>query len=592
VELVEQFLGILDKQTKLVDELASMKSGGNTLVSKNIIKSDNSTFDSDSSQPSKLNSKERARTAEASSIFISKFFSEEKKHRKDTAEKTSISKLVKPTLQTKSKSLTGISDKKGGGGLMEALMGMLGLGSLSKLIKPGALIKSLFKKGLATISSKLKGVISSIWGGTKNLTSKMITSLKDVTSKALDGVKGVFGSIKDKALGMFEKVGTKISGLWGTITNSSAYKTFSGLIDDAASAISKVFQGVKNKVGTFIESGSKLVSKYTPEPIKAGAAKAGSALKTAGKATSSWLGRASGFIKSTAGEAAGGAVKYGKAAGGAVKGFSKGAVDSAKGLVASTFQSAIKKSGGMIGMMGKLTAKSARGVAKVPIIGPAIEAAFTAYDIAEMKKKGLSDSELQQLAGKRVISGVTGMIGMASGSLLAGALGSIVPGAGTALGVILGGMAGDVAGRFLGGLVTDYIIPKKYTKTIGAFVTGTPPPRDEMQDFIIKNGKVHKFSSKDDVMGMKTGGAIDDFLKGGSGNNQTMQKIVQANNISNQYLRAIAHNTAMMVNKLSNNSSGGRPIIVSSPQSKPAPTKQMVTIPNNRSGYSDSAYAL
>jgi hypothetical protein len=239
--------------------------------------------------------------------------------------------------------------------------------------------------------------------------------------------------------------------------------------------------------------------------------------------------------------------------------------------------------------MGKLTAK---GAARVPIIGPAIEAALATYDIAAMKKKGLSDSELQEQAGKRVISGVSGMVGAAGGAALLGALGSVVPFAGNALGLIVGGMAGDLAGRYLGGLITDYVIPKKYTKTIGAFVTGTTPPKDEMQDFIIKNGKVHKFSNKDEIMGMKTGGAINEFLKEGSGNNQTMQMIVDANNISNQYLKAIAHNTAMMVQKFSNQSSGGSPVVVSNSSPKAPPTKQMMTIPNNRAGYSSSAYAL
>lgn len=582
MELVEQFLGILDKQTKLIDEIASSKSGGNSLVSKNIIKSDNSTFDSNVVQPSKLNSKERARTMEASSIFITKFFDEEKKNRKDTSEKTSISKLVKPNLQVRSKSLTSLSEKKGNDdSIIGKLMGWLGMGALGKLLKPGELIKTLFKKGLSKISNKLKGVISSIWGGTKNLTSKILNNLGSTASKAWDGMKGIFGSIKDKTIGMFEKVGSKISGLWGTITNSSAYKTFSGVIDDAASALSKVFQGVKSKVGTLISKGSEQVAKIIPTPIKTIAAKAGSVTKTVGKTVGGWLGRAGGAIKGTA-----------MKAGGVIKNVGKVAVDSAKNLVKSTVKNAVKESGGMIGMMGKLTAKGARGVAKVPIIGPAIEAAFTAYDVAEMKKKGLSDSELQQMAGKRVISGVTGMLGAASGSILAGALGSIVPGAGTALGVIVGGMAGDAVGRFLGGLVTDYILPAKYTKTIGSFVTGTPLPKDEMQDFIIKNGKVHKFSNKDDVMGMKTGGAIDEFLKGGSGNNQTMQLIIDSNNIANQYLRAIAQNTAIMVNKLSNKPSNVSPIIVSSPPSKGTPTKQMMTMPNNRSGYAGSAYAL
>jgi hypothetical protein len=284
----------------------------------------------------------------------------------------------------------------------------------------------------------------------------------------------------------------------------------------------------------------------------------------------------------SAGKAVGGAaMSAGKAVGGA-------AINASKRVVSTAAKGIIKGSGGMFKLMGRLTAK---GAAKIPIIGPAIEAAFTAKDIKKLKAQGLTDSELQQQAGKRVITGVSGMVGAAGGAALAGTLGSIVPGAGTALGAIVGAIGGDLAGRFLGGLITDYIIPKKYTKTIGAFVTGTTPPKDEMQDFIIKNGKIHKFNKNDEVMGLKTGGAINEFLRG-NGNNEYMRVIIKANIKSIQYLRVIAQNTAIMVQKFSNPQSGGNPInIIEPPQNQPS-KNAIVPIGSNRSTYSASPYAL
>jgi hypothetical protein len=605
VELVEQFLDILGKQTKIIDQMADMSSGKNSLVSKNIIKSPNSTLDAVNT-PSRLDSKERKRLDESSSIFIAKFFEEQKKQRKDTAEKTLTSKLSKPIIKQNGGTNSGKDGSSSG--WLSKLLGLLGLGFL----KPEAL-KGLLKKGLAKLAEKLKGVLSSIWKGIKGFfgklwsgiksmaskiwNSKFVKGLRGIFSKAWSKIKGVFGSIKNRIVGLFKSVGKYASGLWKGITNSKAYKAFSAIINSAKEAISKIFQGIKNKIGSVIKSATDGISKVVPGGVKTAAkavtATAGGVVKTAAKAVTAtaggvakkaggWLSKIGSGIRSTAGKAVGGVVSAGKAVGGA-------AVSAAKGVVSTAAKGVIKGSGGMLKLMGRLTAK---GAAKIPIIGPAIEAAFTASDIKKLKAQGLTDSELQQQAGRRVISGVSGMVGSAGGAVLAGALGSIIPGAGTAIGTIIGAIGGDLAGRFLGGLITDYIIPKKYTKTIGAFVTGTTPPKDEMQDFIIKNGKVYKFNKQDEVMGMKTGGAINEFLRGGSGNNQTMRVMVKANSISIQYLRAIAHNTAMMVQKFSNPQSGGNSIIVSNSQQPQSSPKQMETIPNNRSGFTSSPYAI
>jgi hypothetical protein len=571
VQLVEEFMGVLEKQHSLIEQLSNNKTGSNSLVDKNIIKSQNSTFDSEVSN-SRLNSREKSRVKDASSIFISKFFEEQKRQVKDTAQKTLVSKIskpVKPTVQGKDSTTT-----SGGGGWLDKLLGMLGLGALTKFLKPGAL-KALFKKGLTKLSGLFKRVISSIWKGIKTLFSKMwgglrglfsgiknskfVKGIKNIISKAWNGIKGVFNSVKNKISGLFKSIGKSIRSMWGGIKNSKVFKSLTGIISKVSVAISTFFKGIKDKILSVSKKAVAGIKSIIPEGVK----------NVAGKVV--------GGAKNVAGKVVGGA-----------KNLSSAALSKAKGAVSSIAKGAIKNTGGMFKMMGRLTAK---GAARVPIIGPAIESVLATMDINAMKKRGLTESELQKQAGKRVITGVTGMIGATGGALLAGTLGSIIPGAGTAIGAILGAIGGDMAGRFLGGLISDYIIPQKYVKTIGAFVTGTTPPKEEMQDFIIKDGKLHKFNRRDEVMGIKTGGAINEFLTSGGYPQQAMKVLITTNKLANEYLRTIANNTAMMVKNLNGGSSGGSSINISVPQVK-SPSKQMMTIPNNRDGYASSPYAI
>jgi len=631
VELVTEFLEILGNQTKIIDQLANQSSSKNVLVDKNIIKSPNSTFGD--SESSKLNNKEKYRTKEASSIFISKFFEEQKKIQKDTKDKTLVTKIAKPVI--KQKTTSEISGKSAGGWLSK-LFGLLGLGSLLDFNK----LKELFMRGVTKLFSKFKGILSKIWTGVKKLFSRITSSIGRFFGKLWSGIKGigskiwnskfvkgfrgmlanawsklkgVFGYMGNKVVGVFKSIGRSISGLSDKITNSKAYKAFSGLIDDAISAISNLFSSIKDKIGKVIGTAVRGIKSLLPEGVKTAASgvksvtskvasgvksvtskgvksvtsKVASGVNMGLNATKKVVSTAVGGVKSVTSKVASGATSVVSG----VKSVGKGAVNmglnAAKKVVSTAAGGVIKASGGMFKLMGKLTAK---GAAKIPIIGPAIEGVLATMDIKAMKKKGMPDSQLQQEAGKRVITGVSGMIGSAGGAALAGTLGSIVPGAGTAIGAILGAMVGDLSGRFLGGLITDYIIPKKYTKTIGAFVTGTTPPKDEMQDFIIKDGKVHKFNKNDEVMGLKTGGAINEFLRG-NGNNETMKHLIKANMITNQYLKHIAHNTSVMARSSGSNGSTGANITVVQP-SQQSSSKQMTTIPNNRDGYLTSAYAL
>tara|TARA_R110002167_G_scaffold98020_3_gene258308 strand:- start:35340 stop:37208 length:1869 start_codon:yes stop_codon:yes gene_type:complete len=601
VELVTEFLEILGKQSKIMDELSNLTSGGDKLVDKNIIKSEGSTFNT-VKESAKLTSTEKNRSKEASSIFIAKFFEEQKKQSKDTAQKTLTSKLAKPVKKAAAGASAGAVSGAGGGWLSK-LLGLLGLGGLTKFLKPG-FFKALFKKALEKAKGIVKKILSSAWklikgisgkllnmvkrifGGLKNALGKVWGKAKGLIGKAWGKIKGIFGKLKNKVVGIFKSVGRAISGLWGKITNSKAYKAFGGIVKNAKNSIGKFFSSIKSKIASVVKSVAKGITSITPGGVKAAA---GGVAKSAASKVGGFFSKAGGFIKSTASKGVNavgrGASAVGRGAKSAAKAVGGMTIGAAKGIVSKATSGVIKGSGGMFKLMGRLTAK---GAAKVPIIGPAIEGVLATMDINAMKKKGMSTSELQQKAGKRVITGVSGMVGATGGALLAGTLGSIIPVAGTALGAIVGAIGGDLAGRFLGGLIADHIIPKKYTKTIGAFVTGTPPPKAEMQDFIVKDGEVHKFSRKDEIMGLKSGGAINEFLRGGGNRNVGMTQLLKINYMANRYLKIIAQNTANM-----SKGGGDNTVVVSNSSSpQPAPKTPSIKIPNNRQSYGDSAYAL
>lgn len=597
MDALNELIKIFNHQNDLVKSLAS---GENTLVGKNII---NPAKD----DPPNLKNNEKKRVQESSSIFVKTYFDELKKREKDTKLETKtstsstgklasgISKDVQDKVGEKSK---GLFDKiKTGllaaipflGAILKKISPLLkGLGTfIGKIFsKLGSLVKGLF--------GKISSAITKVWSAIKN--SKAYKALKGLFSRAISGVKNVFSKIVSKFGTFFKTISSKLGSLVGKIRNSNAFKMMGKAFESTKKAIASIFNNIKGKIvktiGNVVDKAKSLV----PDVVKKTAAPAKSFL---GKALS--VGK---NILSSGAEIVGKGVSSGaKIVGKGVSAVAQGATALGKGAASMTASAAkktvsiaakgaIKSAGGMLGLLGKIAGK---GLSKIPIIGPAIESAMAMYDIASMKDKlakgEITVDQLQKDAGKRVISGVTGMLGSASGAVLAGTLGSIIPGAGTALGAIAGGILGDTAGRFLGGLVTDYIIPEKYTKTIGAFVTKTTPPKEEMQDFIIKDGQLHKFSQKDEIMGLKSGGAINEFLRG-NGNNSIMNKVVSIGVTSNNYLKLIANNTAIMAKNMNNGGSAISPptMVVTPPL--PTNSKQMISIPDNRDGYFNSVYSL
>jgi len=135
---------------------------------------------------------------------------------------------------------------------------------------------------------------------------------------------------------------------------------------------------------------------------------------------------------------------------------------------------------------------------------------------------GINLDEYQSRMGKKVIDSIGGLSGSLLGpALIQGILTGVSGGLLTPLQVLLsplitfgGAMAGDWAGRKLAGFLTDYVLTDKYTRYIGASFTGTTPT-GELQDYIMQNGVITPFSNKDQVLSMKTGGAIDSLLQDG-----------------------------------------------------------------------------
>ena len=341
--------------------------------------------------------------------------------------------------------------------------------------------KRIFRAAKRLVTRAIKGIgrlMKKAFTGL--MKSKPVQAAKKFIQAGIDKVKNFFTKIKNFFVNKIKAVGSFFKNIFSKIPG-----------------VSRLFPGLKTSGG----AGKK---PSTPKPKKPGFLSRGL----------SFLGDKVKSVKDFGVKA----IDKGKAvAGKVVKGVKSGVA--AVASVGKKAATGVLRSG-----VSKVVGKGAKGVLsflggigrRLPILGPIIEGLFTASDIKKLKKQNadgeITLEELQQKAGKRMIQTVPAMIGASAGAFIGGGLGSIIPGPGTVLGAITGGILGDIAGRILGGLFADFILPKKYTKSIGAFVTGTTPPKSEMQDFIMQAGKVMPFSNKDQVLGMKTGGAIDQLF--------------------------------------------------------------------------------
>lgn len=588
--IVAELVILMKKSTDLLENMALQKDPASSLANKNISNAgESSTFGKKESGD--LNQNETKKVNKVASIFISKFFEEQERRKKDTFEKTTSLDKKSTSEKGRAEKIQGqITPEKAPSGLLDTLLGMLGLAGLFKKLKISDILKSI-KKVIGKITTVIKNVASRVWGGLKRVissignffknafsklkNSKLWTSFKNALSKGKDIVKKLLTSAKNMILKVLQSVG----------------KFFKNILSKIP-GISMLFPSLANpKTPTTPKTPPKVTAPTAPNAApKSGGlfnfikSKASSAVST---------------VKSAAGVVATGVSNVGKAAASGVKTAGKAVASGAKAVASFAIGPAKKAiSGAVSGAV-----KSAGGAAKflkvlkgVPLLGGIIESVLSYNDIQNLKAEydagKISIDELQQRAGKRGIQGVTALIGTTAGGALGTALGSVVPVVGNLIGGIAGSIGGEKVGKFLGGVIADNVLPEKYTKSIGAFFTNTTPPKEEMQDFIIRGKNVYPFNSKDDVMGMKSGGAIAKFL-GSSSKDNGMFKLGQILKSSNMYLKAIERNTRNLSNSSSSSPSQQ---VTSNNISVMAPLPDQDSPPsafgNNRMGYADSVYSF
>ena len=129
---------------------------------------------------------------------------------------------------------------------------------------------------------------------------------------------------------------------------------------------------------------------------------------------------------------------------------------------------------------------------KIPFIGAAIEGIFASSDISSMIGSGEKGAKLNQMVGKRTAEA----LGSIGGAGLGGFLGSFIPVPG--IGTILGAMAGDALGRWVGGALADAVGAEGLGKAVlSLFGSG-----DTAEDFISRPGQpIQKFRADDIIVG-------------------------------------------------------------------------------------------
>lgn len=229
--------------------------------------------------------------------------------------------------------------------------------------------------------------------------------------------------------------------------------------------------------------------------------------------------------------------------------------DEAGGMLKKLLPKLLKTVGGA----GKLL----KGVLKFPLLAETVELGVLIKRIGDERKKydrgEITQEQLQETVGKLGLNSAGGIIGAnvgrVGGYMLGAGLGGLISGAvvggtgGVGLvmtpallaltkglgiaGSIGGAFAGDMAGRWLSDLLTS-MADKKTIQDVGVNVLDlysstwadkTDPRfwfdgknkdfsnKPEMQDFMVRGNEVYPFSNKDDLMGLKTGGAIDNVFK-------------------------------------------------------------------------------
>lgn len=665
-DALTELLGLMERQSDLVSQIVENSEA--SLQNKNVIGSPNSTFKNQGA--STLNSAEKKKVHQISDIFITDFFNEQKKRQKDTAEKTKIDKIAQP-LGQKTKDLN-IKDKlpkeKGGllDNIMDWVMGYLGLKKISDLLSKS---RDFVKRILDKIKGPLKAVGRFLWKAIKapfklakkfiydpivGIVKKLPQLFDDAFRVLKTSIRSVGRFLKKALFAPFKLIKkflyTPLIGAGERLLNylkeSTLIKKITEVFDNVAGFFNKHIDALKSKIDELVEGVLNKVKSILPKGLADKLPKVGGSAKGAAEgASKSIFSRIGGGLSKGASFIGGGISKGASFVGGGISkgvGAVKGeAVELAQAGITKLAKGALKGAGGAF----KLIGKAAGPLKRIPVLGLLIESLFTAKDIMDMKEKylkgDLTEEDLQKQAGKRFVEGLTGLLGGAGGAAVGGVLGSFIPVAGNFIGALVGGMAGDALGRFAGGLITDYLLPPSAIKSVGAYITGTNPPKEEMQDFIFSRGRAYPFSSKDEIVGMKQGGPADKLLSSSNrqivetekltvnaqklslenfvmnpmdkGNslhstrdksmdglldqqgrmNEHMKAIGATNSIMIEYLKNIAQNTAIIAQGARQNmTTKVNPPTIPTGASPNSFQKYNTNLTDNRSSYARSAYAL
>lgn len=407
--------------------------------------------------------------------------------------------------------------------------------------------------GLAALAYMFKDQIKKFWDDHKDKIKEVLKGIGEEINKYWDEHKeGIKQTFKDIMSGMFSALLGAIQ--WAWEESSAAAKT--RLMQSVLKPLIPSTPGVKTPAAV-----PELPKTPTPGPEipKTG--------KIDSKVIQQGVDDFSKFAKPGAGASKTSTIMEGLGKmGTATKEYAK---DKAAKLLGSLLPRLLTAVGGV----GKLL----KGVLKFPLLAETVELGLLTKSVGDERKKydngEITLEQLRENVGKLGLNSAGGIIGgnagkiggymlgagaggLISTALAAGTLGigaaaapALIHGLGVA-GSIGGAFAGDMAGRWLANLtskalqalgpsvlqdVGDNILDLQ--STLPRFLGGGSLKGDEMQDFMVKGNNVYKFNTKDEFIGLKSGGAIDnvfkDLTEGISKDNSTIKdaSIAQVNRL-------------------------------------------------------------
>ena len=420
----------------------------------------------------------------------------------------------------------------------EGLLGKLGaLGALLATLGPllWGLIKRKFFEYMGKFLKFLKGAFVKLFKGIGRLLAKFGRFLFNGAKKAAKAIWSGLKKVGKRLLGFLKntasKVGGAIKGMFSALWNSKWANALKGAVKGAFNAI----KGVLSQALNIVKGGAKAVASSAAgvanaargKPSGGGSSKpskpsvgariwnwgakklnqTGSALKSTGSAIKSVIKAAPTAIKQGLQSGANmvkSGIKYTKGAVKYVGGKILKGVSQAKTALGKVLKPALKTG-------------SRKILTKIPIVGSALEAAFTAYDVNKYADNPeLGVEELKTKIGNRVVSGVGGV----AGGAMTAALVNGVPGG--ILVSIPAYMIGDYLGRFVADKLTEvFPMTKLGGVVMDAFgITPASSPDEvasqvkSVEDGVITHGgQTVRINSRDDVLALKTGGPLDSMFK-------------------------------------------------------------------------------